>query len=109
MRKRYVMMEGELVEVPHDYDNSRNPNTDAVLWNDRLYQDGNDPRFASRAQHREFMKQRGLTTIDDFQQTFADKAKERVEIRNGTNQKYRNEIKQDVIETVRKFDATRRR
>lgn len=109
MRKRYVMIDGELVEVSNDYVNDRAPVSDAILWNDRLYQDGNDPRFKSRAQHREYMKERGITTIDDFKDTFKAMEKERIAMRDGTSQKHHREVKNDVIETVRKLDATRRR
>lgn len=78
MRRRYIQVNGELIEVPLDY---RAPpkNADAVLWNDRAYQDANDPRFASRSQHREYMKREGLTTVDDFKGQFANAAKERAE------------------------------
>jgi hypothetical protein len=65
MRRRWVYIQGEPVEVGVDY--VADPrNHDAVLWNDRLYQDDNDMRYSSRSQHREFMRRSGLTTADDF-------------------------------------------
>lgn len=78
MRRRYIQVNGELVEVSRDY--APPPRgADEVLWNDRSYQDACDPRFSSRTQHREYMKRKGLTTIDDFKQHFASAAKQRAE------------------------------
>lgn len=50
---------------------------DEVLWNDRSYQDANDPRFHSRKSHRDYMKREGLTTVDDFKGHFANAGKAR--------------------------------
>lgn len=71
MRRRYIQVDGELVEVSRDYAAPAR-NSDSVLWNDRSYQDANDPRFSSRSQHREYMKREGLTTVDDFRSHFAN-------------------------------------
>jgi hypothetical protein len=66
MRRRFIQQaDGTLLEVSLDYQ-AEPVRHDSVLWNDRSYQDANDPRFASRSQHREFMKRNGLTTVDDF-------------------------------------------
>jgi len=78
MRRRYIQVNGELIEVPLNYVPSPK-NSDAVLWNDRSYQDANDPRFTSRTQHREFMNRHGLTTVDDFKGYFAAQEKRRAE------------------------------
>jgi hypothetical protein len=77
-RRRYIQVNGELIEVPLNYAPPPK-NADAVLWNDRAYQDANDPRFTSRTQHREYMKRHGLTTVDDFTGHFAAEAKRRAE------------------------------
>lgn len=69
----------ELIEITED----RSPNRragDAALWSDRHYDgltttDGVD--ISSRTKHREYMKQHGLATYDDFTQTFDRARKER--------------------------------
>jgi hypothetical protein len=109
MRRRYILKDGELVEVSDDYDNSRRVNTDAILWNDRLYQDSGDSRFSSRAAHREYMRQNGLTTVDDFKDYFKNTEKSRIAMREGKDPRHHADVKNDVIETVRRFDANRRR
>ena len=68
-RKRFVAVGNKWVEVGQDFVQEPK-NHDSVLWNDREYQDVGDPRFASRTQHREFMKANNLTTYDDFTETF---------------------------------------
>ena len=59
MKRKFVQdpVTLELVEVSADFVPDPR-NGEAVLWNDREYQDGNDPRFRSRSQHREFMAAR---------------------------------------------------
>jgi len=53
------------------------PDAGRFLWNDREYQDMNDPRFSSRSQHRQYMRDNGLSTMDDWTQTWAKAAQER--------------------------------
>ena len=78
MRRRWIQQkDGSLLEVDPNYVNPGN--TDYVLWNDRQYQDANDPRFASRTQHREYMRSRGLTTADDFKGTWSSAERQRAE------------------------------
>jgi len=77
-RKRYIAVGNKWVEVSDDF--VQPPvGADHILWNDRSYQDANDPRFSSRTQHKEFMKANNLTTIDDFSQHFQRAAKQRAE------------------------------
>lgn len=102
-RRRYVQINGELIEVGSDYEP---PPRDAarqagLLWNDRAYQDANDPRFSSRTQHREFMKANGLTTVDDFKETWRNAEKRRVESRAGIDPTRRRVIE----ESFRKVSA----
>ena len=66
----------ELLEVDANYIPLAR-NGDAALWNDRVYQDGGDPRFRSRTQHRQFMQREGLTTIDDYANEFKKRTAER--------------------------------
>src|SRR5262245_55251238 len=56
--------DGSLVEVTGESRQVRRG--DFALWNDRMYQDAGDPRFSSRTEHREYLRARGLTTMDDF-------------------------------------------
>lgn len=69
------------VEVPWDYGQSTQSH-DGILWGDRNYEglrasDGAD--ISSRTKHREYMKQHGLATQDDFKEIFAKRARERAE------------------------------
>lgn len=78
-RRRFVQMKEppyELVEVTDDYVSPSR--ADSALWGDRNYEgmvapDGTD--ISSRTKHREYMKAKGLTTMDDFKDSWA-KAKE---------------------------------
>ena len=78
-RRRFVQMKEppyELIEVTEDYVSPTR--ADSALWGDRNYEgmvapDGTD--ISSRTKHREYMKAKGLTTMDDFKDSWA-KAKE---------------------------------
>jgi hypothetical protein len=78
-RRRYIQMKEppyELIEVTDDY--NAPARADSALWGDRNYEgmvapDGTD--ISSRTKHREYMKAKGLTTMDDFKDSWA-KAKE---------------------------------
>lgn len=78
-RRKFVMRNGELVEVDPSTYVPVTRNHDAVLWNDRAYQDAGDPRFSSRKAHREYMKANNLTTMDDFKQSWDQAKKQREE------------------------------
>lgn len=81
MAKRRFVWDPEqkcLVEVSTDYEQPSRQEMDGTLWNDRSYvglkaTDGTD--ISSRSKHREYMKRNGLTTADDFTQTW-DKAQQ---------------------------------
>ena len=80
-RRRFVQMREppyELVEITDDYDAPAR--ADSALWGDRSYEgmvapDGTD--ISSRTKHREYMKAKGLTTMDDFKDSWAQAKKER--------------------------------
>jgi hypothetical protein len=92
-RKRWVYINGEAVEVSENYVNQRSVTAaDSVLWNDRSYQDMADPRFASRSQHREYMKRNGLTTADDFTNTWQAAAKDRERSMQGVDPSRKRDI-----------------
>lgn len=74
-RRRYVQdrQTGELIEITADYQPELRTDSGA-LWGDRSYDglkapDGTD--ISSRSKHREYMKATGLTTADDFKETWA--------------------------------------
>lgn len=72
-RRRYVQIDGELIEVTEDYQPAL-PVDSGALWGDRGYDgqratDGAD--ISTRTKHREYMRAHGLTTMDDFKDTWA--------------------------------------
>jgi hypothetical protein len=78
-RRRWIQdrKTGELIEVTADYQPELRTDSGA-LWGDRSYEgmqapDGTD--ISSRSKHRDYMKAKGLTTMDDFKDSWA-KAKE---------------------------------
>lgn len=63
----------ELIEITDDYQAPMRTDSGA-LWGDRSYDglkapDGTD--ISTRTKHREYMKATGLTTADDFKDTWA--------------------------------------
>lgn len=80
-----------------------------ALAGDRHYDgmrasDGTD--ISTRSKHRAYMKAKGLTTADDYQQTWAKAAEERKALRNGTFQdkSLREEITKQVMTAVAQPD-----
>ena len=104
MRRRYVSVKGEWVEVSLDYSQAPRTNTDAVLWNDRSYQDANDPRFHSRSSHREYMQQHGLTNPSDFTNEWKQAEKRRVEVKQGIDRSR----KQDIERAISQLNSRRK-
>jgi hypothetical protein len=79
MKRRFVQMpDGELIEVGDDYlGESRASNRyigDAYYDGNRA-PDGTD--ISTRSKHRAYMKEKGLTTVDDFAGEFAKRAEQR--------------------------------
>lgn len=74
-RRRFIQRREppyDLIEVTDDY--SAPARADSALWGDRSYEgmrapDGTD--ISSRTKHREYMKANGLTTMDDFKDSWA--------------------------------------
>ena len=75
-RRRFVQRREppyDLIEITDDYQPEVRADSGA-LWGDRSYDgmrapDGTD--ISSRTKHREYMKAKGLTTMDDFKDTWA--------------------------------------
>lgn len=94
--RRFVQQrDGALIEVSPDCV-AEPHNHDAVLWNDRDYQDVGDPRFSSRTQHREYMKRHGLTTIDDYPQHCASAEREREKFYRGEDSSRRADVERAI-------------
>src|SRR5262249_16137300 len=92
MKRRFIQQrDGSLIEVTSDYVPEPR-NHDAVLWNDRTYQDCGDPRFFSRSQHREYMRVNGLTTVDDFTQHFERAAEARARFYEGGDRSRKEDV-----------------
>jgi len=100
MRRRYIQRGLELIEVTGE-DRDRARRADHILWNDRAYQDANDPRFTSRSTHREYMKREGLTTVDDFKQSFKDAREKRLAFYRGEDASRKVDIER-AIEQVKR-------
>jgi hypothetical protein len=71
----------------------------APILMDRFYEntkatDGRD--IGSRRKHRAYMKEKGLTTIDDYTQTWKKQAKERGEFLSGTSTHDTKDRREDV-------------
>lgn len=80
-RRRWIQDRhtGELIEVTADHQSEMRTDSGA-LWGDRSYDglrapDGTD--ISSRTKHRDYMKATGLTTADDFTQTWAQAREQR--------------------------------
>jgi hypothetical protein len=76
-RRRYVYRNGVAHEVGLDYSSEPSHVADSALWNDRLYQDDGDKRYNSRTQHQAYMRDNGLSTMDDYTDTWAKAEKAR--------------------------------
>lgn len=99
-RRRFIQIDGVLVEVEPDYQSTGRGNaSNQVLWNDRAYQDMGDSRFASRTQHREYMKRNNLTTVDDMHGTWKKAERQRLDLRAGIDPTR----KQDMVKAVEKL------
>lgn len=106
-RKRWVYIGGEAVEVGDDWMPAVNPHTsDGALWNDRSYDglratDGTD--ISSRTKHREYMRARGLCTIDDFKESNAraQRARDDYRTRGGTV------TRDDIARAVHQLESKR--
>jgi len=100
-RRRWVYYGTEAVEVSEDYIAPPRTVADSILWNDRAYQDMNDPRFASRTQHRQYMKDRGLTTMDEYMSgTWRKDEERRIAYRKTGLDPTR---KNDIVEAIHKI------
>ncbi|CAB4166615.1 hypothetical protein UFOVP840_42 [uncultured Caudovirales phage] len=108
-RRRYVYDEklGRLVELTAEPPERANAQDHlGSLWGDRHYDgmrasDGAD--ISSRKKHREYMKRHGVTTADDFKDTWARARQQRDEYytRGGTVRR------QDIVATIERLQSRR--
>ena len=103
-RRRWIYVDGVAHEVDLDYVNRVVPNHDALLFNDRLYQDDGDPRYTSRTTHREYMKRNNLSLASDYTNEWANAAKARANIQQGVDPRRR----EDIVRAVQQLRERRR-
>lgn len=71
-RRRYQIIDGEIVEVTNVPAPQLAPDSGA-LWGDANYRDmqaSDGTPIDTRTKHRDYMRQRGITTIDDYTEEF---------------------------------------
>ena len=101
-RYRYDPESGEMVEVTAEPPRQADVRLSG-LWGDRHYDglrttDGVD--ISSRKKHREYMKRTGLTTADDFKQSWDNARREREHyMKNGGTVR-----KSDIAEAIRQIE-----
>lgn len=82
-RRSWVWINGVAYEKGVDpIPEQQQSNTDSALWGDAHYANTRGPNgedLSTRTKHREFMKQTGLTTMDDFGGAWQQSAKQRSE------------------------------
>lgn len=96
-RRRWIYQDGVAHEVSLDYvAPEAKRNTDSILQNDRLYQDDGDPRWNSRSQHRQYMKDNDLSMACDFTETWKKAAQERQNISKGIDPSRARDVAQAI-------------
>lgn len=113
-RRSFIQFEGKFYEkgvdeLPESYYARRASfaSTDSALWSDRHYEglrapDGED--ISSRTKHREYMRRKGLTTVDDFTNHFREAEKRRSDFyqTGGDHAARREAIERSIYELVRR-------
>lgn len=104
-RRRYVQIDGVLVEVSPDYEAPAREHKRVV--GDRHYDglrapDGARTDISTRAKHREYMKRHDLTTVDDFKGTWDQAAKARANIQRGIDPARRRDVERAIHQLSQK-------
>jgi hypothetical protein len=108
-RRRFIFSKelGCLVEVSPDYEQpSRNANdnfTSDAIYDGMTATDGTD--ISTRTKHREYMKRNGLTTADDFKETWSKAAQERAEYYTG---KRGTVTREDIGRAIHQLESRKR-
>jgi len=108
MKHRYIQdsVTGKLYEVDLGY-SAPLPDSQHLLWNDRDYKDlktSDGVDISSRAKHKEYMKRTGLTTMDDYKETWAKAQAKREEYRV----KGGSVSREDVARAIHQLESGRR-
>jgi hypothetical protein len=109
MKHRYIQdsVTGKLHEVDLGY-SAPLPDSQHLLWNDRDYKDlktSDGVDISSRAKHKEYMKRTGLTTMDDYKETWAKAQAKREEYQA----KGGSVSREDVARAIHKLESDSRR
>ena len=106
-RKRWIYIDGEALEVSPDYQQPKDEAKFRVV-NDRHY-DGlratDGTNISTRKRHREYMKRNGLTTMDDYTETWKQDAKQREKRMQGIDPNR----KRDIAEAMQRLEHGPRR
>jgi hypothetical protein len=102
-RKRWVQIDGELVEVGSDYvgEHMHHGRVHGDLHYDGLRATDGTP-IDTRTKHREYMKKHGLTTADDFKGEWSKTSQQRAEFYQKAPDPNRPRDIAAAIEKVRK-------
>ena len=106
MRRRFVRINDVLTEVPLDFRSGDEIHRVAII-SDRHYSglratDGSD--ISTRTKHRAYMKRNGLTTVDDFKETWRKAEVQRINEKRGVDPSR----KYDVARAIEKLLDKRR-
>ena len=101
MRKTYHYDKelGKMVEGPAPA-NVRVPVVSDAFYAAKPFKAHDGTIIDSKAKHRAYMKRHGLTTMDDFTNTWAKQAEERASYYQGTNKQWREETKRDIARAM---------
>ena len=96
MKRRWIYDDGgNAHEVSQDF-GAVMGNHDALLWNDRLYQDDGDKRYMSRAQHQDYMKRNDLSLAGDYTETWKKAEKVRNDFYAGKDPSRKEDINRAI-------------
>ena len=108
-RRKFIQMREppyDFIEVSSDFEPEPR-RADGLLYNDRHYDglratDGTD--ISSRTKHREYMKRNGLTTVDDFKNTWSEARNQRDQFftKGGPG------IREDVARAIHQLESRRK-
>lgn len=103
-RRRYIQINGELVEITDDMKPQSQYNDSGALWGDRHYDglrapDGTD--ISTRAKHQAYMRATGLTTTDDFKSQWAKQTEARERYVQSGGSISRNDIQRAIAKLQR--------
>ena len=95
--RRWIYINGEAIEITEGYSPSQSHDAKNFVVGDRHYEGLRSPRgdqadISTRTKHREYMKQHGLATADDFKETWAKAAEKRKDFFAGKDPSRVNDV-----------------